>query len=483
MDQNRAPLYEALLRYKRDSKISFHVPGHKDGNFFDREGLPFFASLLTMDGTEVNGLDDLHHPKEAIAEAQHLAAEAFGADQTFFLVGGSTAGNMGTAVALFAPGDQVLVQRNSHKSIFHGLMLSGAKPVYLAPEVDEETGIPLGITPGTLKKGLERFPNVRAVWLTNPNYYGVSGNIEEIATIAHQAGVPLLVDEAHGAHFSQAPFLPLSALECGADLAVQSTHKMLSAMTMGSMLHLKGNRIDRERIAASISMVQSSSPSYPLMASLDLARRHLIQEGRRQLTESIPLFQSVKKSLDKAFSVLSFFSANGWEGWMQDPCKWVISTNRRVSGFALLEMMEEMGLVAEMADTAHVVLALSPGNRKKDMEHLQRSLLALDAKLRAIPPGPSREEMFLPPRLDPCICPALSLQEAFYLPGKQVALKEVAGKFCGEMVIPYPPGVPFLIPGEKIEESHIHSLLYMRESGIVFQGIRDESLNTLRVVG
>lgn len=480
VDQSKAPLYEALLNYEKEGKISFHVPGHKDGKDFDKEGQQRFAPLLSIDGTEVNGLDDLHHPTGAIKEAQCLAAEAFGADWSFFLVGGSTAGNLATAFSIVKPGDQILVQRNSHKSIFHGLMLAGAIPVYMSPELHEESGIPLGISPHVVKEGLTRFPEVKAVWITSPNYYGIGMDIREIAKITREKGIPLLVDEAHGAHFGQVPDLPPSALQCGADLVVQSTHKMLSSMTMSSMLHGKGRLISRERISLYLSILQSSSPSYPLMASLDLARRYLYKGGRKEIAQGIHLLQNKKDELQRRLKNSMIFILPGNSQFLQDPFKWVVSTTKgQLTGYELLDYLESRGCVAEMADTRQVVLALSPGIRENEIDQFIKVVLKLDQELSSID---NKKQQEWAPMPEQWVQPVLSLREALDSSRIQVPIKECAGRICGEMIIPYPPGVPFILPGEIIKKEQIQRLLFMKERGIVFQGVRDDSLSSLGIV-
>ena len=480
MDQSKAPLYEALLTYEKEGKISFHVPGHKDGKDFDEEGQARFSPLLSIDGTEVNGLDDLHHPTGAIKEAQLLAAEAFGADWSFFLVGGSTAGNLAVALSVVKPGDRILVQRNSHKSIFHGLMLAGAKPVYMVPEIHGKSVIPLGISPKVLQEGLIRFPDVKGVWITSPNYYGIGMDLGEMAKMTRERGIPLIVDEAHGAHFGQVPDLPPSALQCGADLVVQSTHKMLSSMTMSSMLHGKGKLINREKVGFYLSILQSSSPSYPLMASLDLARRHLYKRGRNQLSQGIRLLQHKKEALQRRLENCMIFTLPGNAGFVQDSFKWVISTTKgQLTGYELLEYLESHGCVAEMADTRQVVFALSPGIQENELNHLMKVLLKLDKELSSMKHKKQQEWAPMPQQW---VQPVLSLREALDSQSKQVSIKECAGRICGEMIIPYPPGVPFIVPGEIITEEHIEGLLFMKERGIVFQGVGDDSLSTIRIV-
>lgn len=479
MDQSKAPLYEALLHYEKEGKVSFHVPGHKDGKDFDKEGQERFSPLLSIDGTEVNGLDDLHHPTGAIREAQLLAAEAFGADWTFFLVGGSTAGNLACSLSILNPGDRVLVQRNSHKSIFHGLMLAGAKPVYMVPEIHKELGIPLGITPNVIKEGLIRFPDVKAVWITSPNYYGVGMNLRGIGEITRAKGIPLIVDEAHGAHFGQAPGLPPSALQGGADLVVQSTHKMLSSMTMSSMLHGQGSIISCEKIGFYLSILQSSSPSYPLMASLDLARRHLLTCGRYKLSQGILLLQHKKEVLQRNLKNCRIFAFPEKIGFVQDPYKWVIGTTKgQLTGYELMSYLERHGYVGEMADTCHVVFALSQGVQEKEIDSFMQVLLKLDQEIN----GMESTQQVIAPMPAQWIEPVLSLKEALQGPGQRVPIRECVGRICGEMIIPYPPGVPFIVPGEIIEEEHIRNLLFMKQRGIIFQGVGDDSLSTIRVV-
>ncbi|WP_158702797.1 aminotransferase class I/II-fold pyridoxal phosphate-dependent enzyme, partial [Paenibacillus faecalis] len=281
MDRERAPLIEALLTYKNKANISFHVPGHKNGKVYDGiQDAELFSEVMKIDVTEISGTDDLHHPEGVIREAQLLAADCFGAEESFFLVGGSTAGNLAMVLTVCSqPGDLILLQRNVHKSVLNGLMLAGARAVFLEPQIDEYSGLAVMPSQETVRAALAAYPEAKAVFVTSPNYYGMGSDLKELADLCHANEVPLLVDEAHGAHYGMHPDLPESALSCGADGVVQSTHKMLSAMTMGSMLHVQGRLLDRSLLRQRLAMVQSSSPSYPVMASLDLARRLLHAQG------------------------------------------------------------------------------------------------------------------------------------------------------------------------------------------------------------
>ncbi|WP_322925178.1 aminotransferase class I/II-fold pyridoxal phosphate-dependent enzyme [Paenibacillus campi] len=284
----RAPLYERLIQYARSGNRSYHVPGHKNGAAFTQLAeqsnaafsLDYVRQLLRLDVTEIEGTDDLHHPEGVIQEGQQLAARCFGAEETYWLVGGSTSGNLALLLSVCQqPGDLIIVQRNVHKSVIHGLMLAGAQAVFLAPEIEITSGLAVVPSAETVGQALERYPNARAVLLTSPNYYGIGTDLTAIARHCHERHIPLLVDEAHGAHYGHHPRFPQSALAAGADGVVQSTHKMLSAMTMGAMLHVQGKLLDRELLRQRLTMIQSSSPSYPIMASLDLSRYWLDYAG------------------------------------------------------------------------------------------------------------------------------------------------------------------------------------------------------------
>ncbi|WCK54610.1 aminotransferase class I/II-fold pyridoxal phosphate-dependent enzyme [Aneurinibacillus sp. Ricciae_BoGa-3] len=485
LGHNRAPLYEALELYKQKQNVSLHVPGHKDGEVFEPESQALFAPVLAIDATEVEGLDDLHHPSGVIREAQQLAADAFGADETFFLIGGSTVGNLAAALTICSPGDTVLVQRNAHKSVFNGLLLAGSRPVYITPDTEKETGVAAGLTASSIRTALEQYPEAKAVWITNPNYYGMGIDVEEIAHIAHDSEIPLIVDEAHGAHFGQADSLPKSALQSGADLVVQSTHKMLTAMTMASMLHIQGKRISRQRLVSTLSMVQSSSPSYPLMASLDLARKYLVTEGREAIFKSLVLLNEMRQQLTDELSSLLIWSGVSRHIHSVDPFKWVLSSRfRNVSGYELLKWLGEAGIVAEMADVYNVVIVFPLSVTSHHMDQLRKALLILDEILdkKSAAADGFRVIDFPVPEVGELSYPRISLKEAFESGHNLVALDETAGKICGQMIIPYPPGIPLLLPGEKITSAHIQQIRLIKHAGGIFQGGQDENMTGLLVL-
>lgn len=483
-DHTEAPLYEALCLYEASKRTSMHVPGHKDGRVFDREGFSRFSKILSIDATESVGIDDLHHPTDFIADAQRLAAEAFGADHTFFLVGGSTIGNIGVALTLCAPGEKILVQRNMHKSVFHGLMLAGAQPIFIAPAIESTTKAAKVSDISFIEKALKENPDVKGVWITNPNYYGMSQDITRLADTCHKAGVPLIVDEAHGAHFGQTDEVPPSALSKGADVVVQSTHKMLTAMTMASMLHVKGDRVSRERLAQVLGMIQSTSPSYPLLASLDLARRYLVTEGRAHLKETVKRLEKRRVALSNELKALSIWEGSG-EVHYRDPLKWIISCNNEmVSGYQLLDMFYEQGCTAEISDPRNIVFLFSLNEEEADIDTVVKTIKAVDEKLQGWTAAEQEEKsetvMFAEEGM--LYKQNVSFRDAFHMPRKKVALEDAVGSLSGEMILPYPPGIPLLTPGEEVTATHVKTIRELKEMGAYFQSPSDDTLKTMYVL-
>jgi len=478
--QRRAPLFEALEQHAKRRPHPFHVPGHKMGQSFDRAGVERFEPILPLDLTEISGMDDLHQPEGVIAEAQSLAAEAFGADETRFLVGGSTAGNIALILAVCRPGDKIIVQRNSHKSVYHGLMLARATPVYVVPAVDLETGVAAGLRRDDVERALQEHPDAKAVFLTNPTYYGMGIDLAKMAAMVHRYDVPLLVDEAHGAHYGFHPMLPPSAMQCGADAAVQSTHKMASALTMSSMLHIQGDRIDRERLARALSMIQSSSPSYLLMASLDLARRHLVTEAGKEWEKLFPLLDELRERINQLRWVeWPGLTANSVYATL-DPLKLLLNLRTRsLTGFHLQALLEEGGLFPELSDLGHVLLALSAGTAPEDLDALARMLQAISPEwtmetARAFHTGVVASS-FLREQV-------LPMHEAADARKESVPIEQAVGRIAGEMMIPYPPGIPLLAPGERIDGEVVDLLIELRESQARFHGVKDIRLRSLQVI-
>lgn len=302
LQPGRAPVYEMLEQYRHKGNISYHVPGHKNGEAYrsavSAESAGYLTEVMRYDVTEITGTDDLHHPEGVIREAQELAADCYGAEESYMLVGGSTAGNLALILTVCSePGCLLILQRNVHKSVIHGLMLAGARAVFLEPQIDPDSGLAVAPSAETVQAALAAYPEAAGVLVTMPNYYGMGSDLAPLAQACHACCVPLLVDEAHGAHYGQHPALPAGALAQGADGVVQSTHKMLTALTMGAMLHVQGPWLDRALLRQRLAMVQSSSPSYPVMASLDLARRLLHSQGAGAFTAGLAAVDVLRRGL------------------------------------------------------------------------------------------------------------------------------------------------------------------------------------------
>jgi len=488
-ERGRAPLVAALAAYERRRTASFHVPGHKAGAAYreDPSVSERLGSIGAWDATELRGLDDLHAPEGAIAEAQALAAACFGADRTYFLVGGSTVGNLAAIGAAASAGELVVMQRNVHKSALHALALFGLGAVFVAPERDAATGLYGGVEASAVEEALRRYPEARAVFVTSPNYYGMTADVAALADVAHARGVPLIVDEAHGAHFGHHPRFPRSALQCGADVVVQSTHKMLPALTMGAMLHVQGHRASAERIERWLRMLQSSSPSYPIMASLDWARRELHANGAA-------MFEPALRAVDRMTEALATSGEESGRAGERfgvrrtaDPLKPLLYDRYgELSGYALSDKLADAGVYVEMADETYAVLACSAATSEADTDAAVRALREIDVR------DPAKKKEI---RLNFSNTKTLwgaSLSSPVYMradeplqPGsgdcEAVPLERSAGAVSAEMVIPYPPGIPLLYPGERISAQVVDALAALREQGAAVQGVRDRTLRTIAV--
>jgi Arginine/lysine/ornithine decarboxylases len=480
---DRAPLLEALLLHAERLPTSFHVPGHKqrEAKYRTDPTDSLYRDLLAIDVTELSDTDDLHHPEGVIAEAERLVADCFGAEESCLLVGGSTSGNLAMILGVCEPGELVLVQRNVHKSVIHGLILAGAQAVFLSPVIDPETGLALAPSSSTVMAAMERYPEAKALFLSNPNYYGHSSDLRDHVALAHRYGIPVLVDEAHGPHFGRHSSFPTSALSFGADAVVQSAHKMLSAMTMGAYLHMQGDRVDKESIRQYLRMVQSSSPSYPIMASLDLARWQVQTKGEELFHSALAAARDIRESL-KTAPIRTLPLQSPRVDWQGDPLKVVLTdATATLSGFELRDELEALGCLAEMADDRYVVLALGTGTREEDGAVLIRAVRKIIHKFgleRKAYKETSPGEVQAPD--SPFSLPARFSRHSF--PTESIDLEEAEGRICGEWIIPYPPGIPELYPGEIITAATINRLKQWRIQGSRIQGAEDAELKRLRVV-
>lgn len=484
IDHTRAPFFDALAAEKSFAPRSFHMPGHK----FRGALLPDLARWLGEDWAraDVNecspAVDYLHAPGPALREAQLLAADLAGADATFFLVNGATAGNQAMLLAAARDGQKVIVSRASHRSVYAGLILSGAQPVYVPASVHPRTGLPLAVSTDAIASALAAHPDAVAVQITGINYYGYLPDVPTLAALAHAHDLPLLVDEAHGAHLGLHPALPRSAVQHGADVVVQSPHKTLGALTQAAWLHVVGERVGRTALTQALALLQSSSPSVLLTGSLDLVRRLMALDGRRLIGRAVALAARARDSI-RAIPGLDCYGpelidpAHGIAA--HDPTKLVIDVrDSGLTGTQLQTRLREQSRVGvEFADPAHIICSLTIADDDESVDVL------LDALRRAVA-GPREARAADAPVVDlPPIPPmALTPRQAFGAPTVAVPLDDAVGRVCGEQVMPYPPGIPLVLPGEVVGAEHVAFLRAQLAHGVRLVGPEDPGLQTLRVM-
>lgn len=480
--QYRTPLFDALVSLAESRKISFHTPGHKSGKGISTRFRKFVGpKIFTIDLTTLDEVDCLQRPVGVIKEAQELAAEAYGADHSFFLINGTTVGNHAMILSTASPGDEILVARNAHKSILTGIILSGATPRFFPPVFDEGLGILLNVTGEQARHAMELHPNAKLLALTSPNYYGVAADLRAIVSEAKRRGILVLVDEAHGPHFHFHRTLPTSALDAGADICVQSTHKILGGMTQSSMLHLKGPDIDHPKVVRLLHLLQSTSPSYILMASLDLARMQMATEGEKLLSKAVDLAKDARDRVNRIPGLFCFGEAHLPEGgFTLDVTKLTICVKGLgLSGFEASAILNaEFDIQVEMADLFNILVIVSIGDRKDDLDGLVGALNSLAGRgarpanqrptASLIPPMGHR--FHLPPR------------DAFFAPSEHLPLAKAEGRISSDIVTIYPPGIPVLVPGEEVGASTIDYLLSLASYGARIDGVLERDEPQIRVL-
>jgi arginine decarboxylase len=480
-DHSQAPLLETLARCAGKPHAPFYAPGHKRG-----QGTPeslsklLGTSVFLADLPELPELDNLFAPTGVISAAQTLAADAFGASQTWFLVNGSTAGIIAAILATCNPGDKIILPRNVHKSVISGLILSGAVPIFIPPEIDPDWGLALSLTPTAVAQALATHPDAKAVMMVYPTYHGICGDIQAIAALTHQFGIPLLVDEAHGPHFAFHPELPTPALGAGADLSVQSTHKVLGAMTQASMLHLQGDRIDINRLTQSLHLMQSTSPSYLLLASLDAARQQMALQGRELMTQTLALADRAAEEIAAipGLSVLSPPDPPSPGFFAGDRTRLTVGVRGLgLSGYQVDEILhEQLGVTCELPALDHLTFIISLGNGPGDIDRLVKGFSTLSQDYGENPV--IRPDNPIPAWTSGCLSP----REAFFAEVDVISMTEAIGRVSAELVCPYPPGIPILMPGEAIGPEAVAYLQQVLTQGGLLTGCSDPTLTTFKVV-
>ncbi len=458
--QEKRPLVEALEKFHNKRSVSFHVPGHKNGLLSNLPNV--LKETMRYDLTELSGLDDYHHPEEAIKEAELLLSETYKTQKSYFLVNGTTVGNLAMIYATCQFGEQIIVQRNAHKSIFHAIELVGAEPIFVAPEWDERTKTASYVSLEVIDKAIQQYPMAKAVVLTYPSYYGVaSSNLHRIIDLCHMNNIPVLVDEAHGAHFRVNKGFPKSALMCGADVVVQSAHKTLPALTMGSFLHFNSKLVKLNKINKYLRMLQSSSPSYLLLASLDDARSYVDRYNEIDYKH----FIDRRKLFIDALQTISNLEIVQ----VDDPLKFLIRVGE-YAGFQVQKAFEAQNIYVELADTHQVlvILPLLKGEHEYPFADIRKRIKkAVDQLGKELPNSPGEIQPIIQ---YPISTLHMSIGVLNEKQGQWIPYTRSIGRIAKEMLIPYPPGIPLLIAGEKITVSMLTELEEWLDKGAVFQG-------------
>ncbi len=484
MSQNETPLFTGLVNHAKRNPIQFHIPGHKKGRGMDPEFRDFIGeNALAIDLINIGPLDDLHHPHGMIKEAQQLAAEAFGADHTFFSVQGTSGAIMAMIMAVCHPGDKILVPRNVHKSVMSAIIFSGAVPVFIHPDIDPNLGISHGVTTESVKRALAQHPDAKGLFVINPTYFGISADLKEIVDSSHSYGIPVLVDEAHGVHIHFHNRLPLSAMQAGADMAATSVHKLGGSMTQSSILNVKGNLVSPERVQSILSMMTTTSTSYILLASLDVARKRLATQGFELAEQSIHLAEKARKQINEIPNLYCVGKeiVGTPATYDFDPTKLIISVKElNVSGYDVeVWLRDQHNIEVELSDLYNILCIITAGDREEEVDLLIEALKELSNIHSTTDNKVTKAVPVSVPRI-----PVLSLspRDAFYADTECIPFEESTGRIIAEFVMVYPPGIPIFIPGEIIIQENIDYIFENIEAGLPVQGPEDDTLKMIRVI-
>lgn len=485
--QAETPLLTAMLKYVKDGVIPFHTPGHKQGKgMHPLLGEIVGVDALALDLALMEELDDFHEPHGCIKKAQDLAAELYGADHSFFVLNGTTGGIYAMILTIAGPGEKIIVPRNAHRSIIGGIILSGAIPVFMQPAVDHELGLAMGVTPETVEAAIHQHPEAKGVLIINPTYYGVATDLQKIVEVVHAHHMVVIVDEAHGPHLKFCDQLPMQALDAGADICAQSTHKIIGAMTQCSMVHCHEGRISVPRLKAMLQLVQSTSPNYILMASLDVARLQMAQQGRELIQRSIEIAEWVRREINTIPGLYCFGNEKiGNPGvYSIDPTKITVTVKGLGLRGAEAEriLRHDYNIQVELSDMYNILFLITLGDTMTEAAALVQALRDLAAKYSGSCDFSAVNQACIAvsyPEPPPGV---ISPREALFGNQCTVPFKDSAGHICAEIVTFYPPGIPLLCPGERITADVINYCNQLQQAGLHISGPEDYTLKTIKVV-
>ncbi len=473
LEANTQHLYEKLTEYAASDYYPYHMPGHKRREY---GGLP--REVMQMDITEIDGFDNLHQPEEVIAALQQKASNLYGAEESFYLVNGSTGGILSAISAALPIGGHLLMARNCHKSVYHSVYLRQLQADYLYPPMVAGWNIYDAVTPAQVQEALEQTGTIGAVLIVSPTYEGRIADVAAIAEIVHKRGIPLIVDEAHGAHLGLAEGFPQNSCQAGADIVIHSVHKTLPAMTQTALLHVNGNRIDRNRLRRFLHIYQTSSPSYVLMASIDNALQTVEQKGKQLFADFYKRYLQMEKELSQC----RYLQILPYEKGKQDIGKLVISARKsgalercRLTGKQLYDILrEKYHLQLEMAAGDYCLAMFTVGDGREAYERMTEALLAVDAGLQMEKCGQRNtlvKTINAAGQMQYRDKETVPLAQAWDMEWERLPLKKAVGRFVAEFVNLYPPGVPILVPGERLTQTEYNVIVKYIEEQLNVQGI------------
>ncbi|MCI9336313.1 MAG: aminotransferase class V-fold PLP-dependent enzyme [Lachnospiraceae bacterium] len=477
-NQSKAPIYEALEEFRGERIVPFDVPGHKRGR-----GNPELTQLLgkqcvSIDVNSMKPLDNLCHPVSVIREAEELAADAFGAAYAFLMVGGTTSSVQSMVLSVCKKGDKIILPRNVHRSVINALVLCGATPIYVNPDMNVSLGIALGMRVSQVKRTIDEHPDAVAVLVNNPTYYGICSDLRRIVQLAHGHGMKVLVDEAHGTHFYFGENMPLSAMAAGADMAAVSMHKSGGSLTQSSFL-LTGPDMNPGYVRQIINLTQTTSSSYLLLASLDISRRNLALRGKGEFAKVTALADYARREINNIGGYYAYSPEliNGDSIFDFDRTKLTVNTlGIGLAGIEVYDCLrDEYDIQMELGDIANVLAYISIGDRERDMERLIGALEEIKRKYSR-----DNADLYTQEYIEPKV--AVSPQSAFYAEKESLPLPETRGRICSEFVMCYPPGIPILAPGEEITEEILKYIVYAKEKGCSMTGPEDPEIERLNVL-
>lgn len=477
-EQDRAPLLDAMNEYQTNRVVKFDVPGHKGGRGNKRLSDFLGESCLKNDVNSMKPLDNLCHPVSVIKEAQELAADAFGAENAFFIVNGATGAVQAMVMSVCKSGEKIILPRNVHRSAINALVVCGAVPVYVNPGINRELGIPLGMTADEVERAILENPDAKAVLVNNPTYYGICSDLKRIVEVAHKHGLLVLCDEAHGTHFYFGEDLPVNGMAAGADMAAVSVHKTGGSLTQSAML-LMGKGVNADYVRQVINLTQTTSASYLLMVSLDLARQNLALHGREFYAKTVEFAEYARGEINAIGGYYAFGEelCNGRDFFAFDKTK--LSVHTRAMGLAGIEvydlLRDEYDIQIEFGDIGNILAIITGGDRALEIERLVSALSEIKRLYGRSPSGLYDHE-YINPTVD------LPPQKAFYADRISLPIGETAGRICGEFVMCYPPGIPILAPGERITRDILDYIAYAKEKGCSLTGPQDMNVERLEVV-